>query len=159
MNYNDRKRNPEKKRDAIPSLSDWMNEPLSTALDFFGRPIESFGRPLKQWWEGVSPNVDVSESGKEVIVRVEVPGMNEKDLNITYIQGVLSVEGEKKVEEEHTKGQFKIRESKYGSFRREIPLGPDLLWDSAKANCNNGVLRITIPKTEKNAQSKKIKID
>ncbi len=159
MNYYDRNREYRNKGDALPSLSDWLNEPLLAAIDFFGRPIESFSRPFKQWWEGVSPNVDVSETVKEVVVRVEVPGMNEKELNVTYAQGVLSIEGEKKIDEEHTKGQSKIRESKYGSFHREIPLGTDLKWDSVKATCKNGVLNITIPKTEKTEQSKKITID
>lgn len=159
MNNYNRNMESRNKADALPSLSDWLNEPLSTAIDFFGRPIESFSRPFKQWWEGVSPNMDVSETEKEVIVRVEVPGMNEKEINAMYAQGVLTIEGEKKIDEEHTKGQLKMRESKYGSFHREIPLGADMKWDSVKATCKNGVLNIIIPKSEKHEESKKIKID
>jgi HSP20 family protein len=159
MNYSDRQKEEKKKREQMPTISDWFNEPLSTAVDFFGRPIESFGRPFKEWWNGVSPTVDVSESEKEVFVRAEVPGMDEKELNINYSQGILTIEGEKKSEVEYSKGQSKIHESKFGSFRREIPLGNDLLWDSAKANYKNGVLKIVIPKSEKTIQSKKINIE
>jgi HSP20 family molecular chaperone IbpA len=96
MNYSDRQKEEKKKREQMPTISDWFNEPLSTAVDFFGRPIESFGRPFKEWWNGVSPTVDVSESEKEVFVRAEVPGMDEKELNINYSQGILTIEGEKK---------------------------------------------------------------
>jgi HSP20 family protein len=159
MSYSERDKNSRKKNENLPSLSDWLNEPLSSGLNFFGRPMESFSRPFKQWWEGVTPTVDVSESEKDISVRVEVPGMNEKELDVTYSQGVLAIDGEKKVEEEHTKGQSKIRESKYGSFHREIPLGNDLIWDSAKASCKNGVLKITIPKSEKSSQFKKITVE
>lgn len=158
MSYSERDKN-RKKSENLPSFSDWINEPLASGRSFFGRPIESLGRPFKQWWEGVTPSVDVSEGEKDISVRVEVPGMNEKELNVTYSQGVLAIDGEKKVEEEHTQGQSKIRESKYGSFHREIPLGTDLIWDSAKASCKNGVLKITIPKSEKTSQFKKINVE
>lgn len=159
MNYSDKDKDAKKRRELLPSLSDWLNEPLTTAIDFLGRPMESFGRPFRQWWESVSPNVDVSESEKEVVVRAEVPGISEKDINLSYSQGILTIEGEKKSEAEYTKGQSKISESKYGTFRRDIPLGPDLQWDSAKATCKNGVLRITIQKTVTSTQSKKITIE
>ncbi len=159
MNYSDKDKDTKKRSELMPSLSDWLNEPLTTAIDFFGRPIESFGRPFRQWWDSVSPNVDVNESDKEVVVRAEVPGISEKDINLSYSQGILTIEGEKKSEKEYTKGQSKINESKYGSFRRDIPLGTDLQWDSAKATCKNGVLRITIPKAVTSTQSKKITID
>ena len=159
MRYSDHDKKTRKKSENLPTLADWINEPLSSGLNFFGRPIESFGRPIKQWWEKVTPTVDVSEGDKDISVRVEVPGMNEKELNVTYSQGILAIDGEKKVEEDYTQGQSKIRESKYGSFHREIPLGTDLIWESAKATCKNGILKITIPKSEKTSQSKKITVE
>lgn len=158
MSSSDQDKKQNRKND-FPALSDWFNQPLSTAIDFFGSPIESFRRPLKEWWNGATPNVDVSESEKDIVVRVEVPGVDEKELNVTYSQGVLTIEGEKKLEEEYQSGQSKIHESKYGSFRREIPLGSELNWDNSKATCKNGVLRINIPKLEKTPSSKKINIE
>lgn len=154
------KKKEENKEENAPAISDWVNDPFNTAMDFFGRPFESLSRPLKDWWGGSTPSVDISENDKEVIVRAEVPGMVEKDLSLSYTQGTLTLEGEKKIEEEHTKGESKIRESRYGSFRRDIPLGENLMWENAKANCKNGILTVKVPKTiKKEEQKKKIVID
>lgn len=154
---------PRKKRsrELVPFSSEWFDQPWSNAVDFFERPFQAVMRPLREIWRGVSPKVDVTENEREVQVRAEVPGMRDKDLNISYSQGILTIEGEKKEEEEQKKGNMTVRESRYGTFRRDIPLGENLRWENAKASCKNGVLTVILPKKEEavKKEARKIKID
>jgi HSP20 family protein len=98
------------------------------------------------------PRVELAESDRELKVTAELPGMDEKDVQVELARGVLVIRGEKKVESD---GDGKLfSERYYGSFERQIPLdGIDQ--DKADASFRNGVLTVTLPKSEEARQSVK----
>ncbi len=108
------------------------------------------------------PRVDIKENDKEVIIEAELPGMDEKDIDISLSDNVLSISGEKKQEKEEKKGKYYHVERSYGSFHREILLHCEVEQNKAQASFKKGVLKITLPKTPKAQQKAKsipIRID
>jgi HSP20 family protein len=93
------------------------------------------------------PEMDVSETDKEVKVTAELPGIDEKDLEVSVDEGGLTVRGEKREEHEEEKKGYYLSERSYGSFHRHIPLPSGLIPDKAEAKFRNGVLKINIPKS------------
>lgn len=93
-----------------------------------------------------APAVDISEDEKEIHIKAEVPGMTDKDLEVTFANGILRLRGEKKEEKEERKKNTWHRESWRGSFARNIPLGEGVDWKQAQARHKDGVLTIAIPK-------------
>lgn len=91
------------------------------------------------------PKMEVDETDKEVRIAAELPGLEEKDVNLEIANGVLSISGEKKSETEDKEHRFSERY--YGRFERRIPL-EGLDEDKASASFKNGVLTITLPKSE-----------
>jgi HSP20 family protein len=90
------------------------------------------------------PNIEVSETGNEVKVTAELPGLDEKDVDIRLSDGVLTISGEKKTETEDKDRLFSERT--YGRFERRIPLdGIDE--DNVSASFKNGVLMVTLPRS------------
>jgi HSP20 family protein len=152
----------------MKSLIPWKNRrddaaPVLWGDDWFERIVEN---PFKNalWpFSGRSfsrlPTVDVSEDKNELTVRAEVPGMNEKDIDLTWCDGVLRIRGEKRSEREEKKKEHYFRECSYGSFSRDIPLGNDVDWSNAKAKYKNGVLTVKLPKTESSRKSIEVKIN
>ena len=107
----------------------------------------------------VMPSVDVRENDNEIIVEAEVPGMSEDDVDITLRDGVLTVKGEKKSEREEDKDDMHVTERSYGSFNRTFRLPDTVDEDKVTAALENGVLRVTLPKSpEAKAPEKKIAI-
>ena len=98
------------------------------------------------------PEIDVKETDKEFQVTADLPGMDEKDLEIIFVDGALSIKGEKREEQEEEKGNMFHSERRYGAFERLIPVSSDIDLNKAKASFKKGVLKITLPKTE-NARS------
>jgi len=106
-----------------------------------------------------NPAMDVTENESAYEIVAELPGMDEKNLDVTLVNGVLTLKGEKKEEREERKKDYYISERSFGSFERSFRL-PDGV-DSARidATLKNGVLNITLPKTAEAKQSgKKITI-
>jgi HSP20 family protein len=97
------------------------------------------------------PSVEVSETDREIRVAAELPGLEEKDVEVTLDDDVLTLRGERRAETEDKDRQFSERF--YGHFERRIPLGTEVDEDKVEARFKNGVLTITMPKTER-AQSK-----
>lgn len=95
-----------------------------------------------------SPEVDVHETDNEVVIKAEIPGMDQKDVNITVKDNVLTLKGEKKKEEEVKEANYHRLERSYGTFARTFTLPSMVLADKASAKYKNGVLSITLPKTE-----------
>ena len=98
---------------------------------------------------GVSvPAVDVVEKDKEYRITAELPGMDEKDIELTLSGDMLSIKGEKREEKEQKEEGYYLSERRYGSFQRSfrVPEGVDT--DKVAANFAKGVLTITLPKTE-----------
>lgn len=110
---------------------------------------------------GVAPRVDVSETEKEIQVTAELPGLEEKDVEVTYADGMLTIAGERKTEKEEKDEEKKyyVKERSYGSFRRVFALGEDVEEDKIKAEFKNGVLTVVLPKAkEAVAKTKRIPI-
>jgi len=132
-----------RERNAAPARwgDSWFDRAWEDPFRFALSPFDGMRLPKM-------PSVDVEENGREVSVRAEVPGMNEKDIDLTWQDGVLRIRGEKKSEKEEKRKGGYYRECTYGSFNREIPLGDSVDWKNAKANYRNGVLTVKLPKTE-----------
>lgn len=90
------------------------------------------------------PSVEVNETDKDVKVVAEVPGLEEKDVNVELRDGLLTISGEKKSETEDKERRFSERY--YGRFERSIPVG-DVDQDKVAATFKNGVLAVTLPKS------------
>jgi HSP20 family protein len=123
----------------------------------WARAVDLIENPFRQsFLLGSYPPITVYENDKEVQVIAEIPGMSSKDINLSIQDGVLSISGEKK--EEKMEGEV-YREAIYGYFSREVPLGKNLKWDMAKAQCQNGQLTVRIPKKEGPVSKVRVKIE
>ncbi len=122
--------------------------------DFFSFKPSSLVR--SEWL----PELDVVEDEKAIHVKAEMPGMEEKDINVTLDNHVLTISGEKKEEkrEEDKKKNYIYSERKYGCFSRSLSLPEGIKADKIRADFKKGVLSIEIPKDEA-AQPKKIKVN
>ncbi|MFW6115291.1 MAG: Hsp20/alpha crystallin family protein [Thermodesulfobacteriota bacterium] len=100
------------------------------------------------------PSVDVSETGKEVIVNAEVPGMDPKDIDISLSGNMLSLKGERRREEEKKGESFHRVERSYGAFTRTIQVPAEVDSTKVEATCKDGVLTIRMPKTKEESVKK-----
>jgi|SRR5208283_3082316 len=122
---------------------------------FRGFDLEPFERRLGSF----SPRVDVTENDEQIKVSVELPGLDEKDIDISLNKDALTIRGEKTEEKEHKRRDYYRMERSYGSFSRMIPLPVEIETDKAEATFKKGVLSITLPKTSKAvAETKKIAV-
>ena len=117
------------------------------------------GTPLA-WGTGM-PAVDVIDKEKEVEVRAELPGMDEKDIDVRLSGDTLTIQGEKKEEREEREegGSYYVSERRYGSFQRSFRVPEGIDRDKVDASFRKGVLTITLPKTPEGQQkTKKVEI-
>lgn len=131
--------------------------------DFFGD--FGFGLSTPRWSglrtrsDAATIRVDVSEDENEVRVTADVPGMEEKDIDVELSHNLLTIRGERHDERDEKKADYHLIERTYGSFQRVIPLPDGLEEDQAKARFKNGVLTIVLPKSsDHRAQRKQIPI-
>ena len=109
--------------------------------------------------EQFHPSIDVRESEKEISVKAELPGLEEKDVEVLLDNETLTIKGEKKEEREKKGKSYYHVECSYGSFHRVIPLPASIDQKKVQAQFKNGVLSITLPKTEEaRTKGKKIPI-
>lgn len=100
---------------------------------------------------------DIIVREDEVVVRLEVPGMEPNNFDIEVIDDILVVRGEKRLESERREGRYHLIESAYGSFERAIPLPVEVDDGRSRASYKNGVLTITLPKSER-ARARRIEV-
>lgn len=134
----------------LPARSGWESPLLSFQKEinrmfddlFDGFPLTS----LREKREGFFvPRVNVSETDKEIKVSAELPGMDEKEIEVSLNRGMLTIKGEKKEEKEDQGRHYYYMERSSGSFRREIPVPEGVDHDKINASFKKGVLRVTIP--------------
>lgn len=101
------------------------------------------------------PKVEVKETEKNLLVNAELPGLNEKDINITLKDNSLIIEGEKKQESKKEEKGYFSSEFSYGSFYRAIPLQADVDADNVTATYKDGILCVTLNKLEESKQKAK----
>jgi HSP20 family protein len=106
----------------------------------------------------LAPAIDIKETDKAVEVQAELPGVDEKDIQVTLENGVLTIKGEKKTEKEETKKDYYLSERSYGAFYRSFELPAAVESDKVNASFSKGVLKVTMPKPA-GAQAKAKKID
>lgn len=138
----------------VASLQREMNRLFDS---FFGRHDDAGGEavsPVSSW-----AAADVVETDEQVEVSVELPGLDEKDLDVTVATDSLSIRGEKRIERQEEKKGFYLSERSYGAVYRSIPLPPGVDIDGAQARYDNGVLTVTLPKSaEARSRGRKISI-
>ena len=105
-----------------------------------------------------SPAVDVYEDEHAVNLKIEVPGIEEKDLDIRVENNTLTVHGERKFEKEEKEENFRRVERQYGSFTRSFTLPQTVDSENVSANYDKGVLKISLPKKAE-AKPKQIKVN
>lgn len=89
---------------------------------------------------------EMEETDKEIVVRVELPGMEKEDCHITIDGGILYLRGEKRLERTTQDSTYHVMERAYGAFQRTIPLPRNVDTDNAQASYKNGVLTVRLPK-------------
>ena len=124
--------------------------------DFFG----GFGLLPSASSEGrlvtvFTPHVDVSETDKEITVTAELPGMDDKDIDVSLTRDTLTIKGEKRQETEDKGKDYFRMERSYGAFTRSIPLPVEVDTDKVQATFKKGVLEIILPKSAKAIQETK----
>lgn len=130
---------------------------------FWRSPFRSVFGPEPSWrreltWKGI-PAVDISESEKSYEITAELPGMDEKNVEVTLSNGNLVIKGEKREEREEKKKDYYLSERQFGSFERRFPVPDDVDTDKIEASFKQGVLTVTLPKRpEAQKPEKKISI-
>ncbi len=125
----------------------------------FGRPlfdIEAFRRAERAF--GAVPAVDVTQTDKGYEITAELPGMEEKDIDVKVTNDVLTIRGEKRDEKEEKKKDYYVRERSFGSLERSFQLPADVDPDKISASFKKGVLTLMLPKSAE-AQKAEKKID
>lgn len=118
--------------------------------------VEPFWRG--EGWSKV-PAVDVTDTEKSYEMTAELPGMDERNVEVKFANGVLTIKGEKKEEKEEKKKDYHLSERRYGSFQRSFTVPDGVDTDKIEANFKNGVLTVSLPKTpEAQKQEKHIAI-
>jgi HSP20 family protein len=97
---------------------------------------------------GVMPAMDVSESDNQYVITIELPGVGKDDVHVELGEGMVTVRGEKKSEREEKKDRQRYMERSYGVFSRSFRLPPDAEVDRIDASFRDGVLTLTVAKTE-----------
>lgn len=122
----------------------------------FGNLWRDYELPMLGRYEmpfgAMTPVMDVTEDEDRFHIAVELPGMDEKDVEIVLSDNVLTIKGEKMMESKEAEKPRAYMERSYGSFRRSIPLGVEIATDKIEATFDKGVLTIHLPKT---AEAKK----
>ncbi len=102
--------------------------------------------------------LDVHESDKEFTVRMDVPGVTDKDIKVTCNGNVLTISGERRSEKSETRGSMRYNERAHGSFSRSMSLPVHVAHDGIRARYLNGVLEVVVPKAP-SAQQRDIKVE
>jgi len=134
-----------------------MEEFQNRLSTLFGRPLRrTNGREeitLPEW----TPLADITEDDKEYLIKAELPEMKKEDVKVTVENGVLTISGERKFEQEETKKKYHRVERGYGTFMRSFTLPDDADFNKVNAQFKNGVLMVHVPKSER-AQPKQIEV-
>ncbi len=151
----------------VPSL--WgrhadMRNPFQAMQREMDRLFEDFGKRFpfpgeENGFDSLSPVINVSETDTEIEVTAELPGVDEKDIDVTLVDNRLTIKGEKNTDKEKKEKNYHLVERSYGSFQRSITLPFAIESGQVKANFEKGVLTVTLPKPpEIEAKTKKIAI-
>jgi len=144
-----------------PELSAWQGVgPLTDLRDEIDRLFESPLTELtrtSQLLSGWTPAVDLFEDKDNFILRAELPGMKKDDIELSFRDGSLSISGERKAEDKYQDAEVYRAERFFGRFQRTITVPAPVSADKIKAQFKDGILTVTLPKTEE-AKPKHIEV-
>jgi len=130
-----------------------LQNEIDRLFDDFTRGFPAIGNGSAN----LMPTMDVAETDKEIEITAELPGLEEKDVQINIADNVLTVRGEKKAEKEQKDKNYRLIERSYGSFERSLTLPEGVNADAIKASIDKGVLKVVVPKPAP-AQTRKIEV-
>jgi HSP20 family protein len=132
--------------DDVPDLLVSLRRDLDRMFDDV---FNNFGRGLRGSdadWRSVTPTIDVAEDDRQVVVTAELPELDEKDLEVTLSGDVLTIRGEKRAEQEESKGGATHRDRRFSSFARSIRLPFEVGDEKVDARYDKGVVTVRVPK-------------
>jgi HSP20 family protein len=140
-----------KRDETTPAVA--AREPFGELWRPFGGRVQRLFREMEDEWPGFGargwlPALDVNEDDGRYVVTVELPGAKREDVNVELQEGLITIHGEKKSEREEKKEKQRYVERRFGSFSRSFSLPRDADADHVEASFKDGVLTLTIPKTE-----------
>ncbi len=109
----------------------------------------------KAWY----PAVDILNEKESVVLNIELPGLKKEDISVKIEDRVLTIEGERKIDNEKTRENYYRRERTYGSFKRSFNLSDDVLIDDVDAGFKDGILKLTLKKDNTKEELKQITIN
>jgi HSP20 family protein len=142
------------------SLARWQRPEMTTWPSFgrlsdlrdeidrlFESPLAELTR-TSQWLSGWTPSLDLHEDKDNLYVRMDLPGMKREDIDVSLHEGSLSISGERKSEKKHEEAEVYRAERFFGRFQRTVSLPTPVAAEKVKAEYKDGILSITLPKTE-----------
>lgn len=139
------------------AVSPWraLSDMERTMDEVFGRWPSAWRRlpQAKEWM----PSMEMYEKDSKFIIKAELPGVKEKDIDVSVSDHTLTIKGEKAAEKEVNEEDYYFSESTYGSFMRSITLPTDVDADKVEASLNDGVLEVSVPKIAE-AKPKRVSI-
>jgi HSP20 family protein len=135
-----------------PALATWRG--FGRFNDFQDEIDRLFGAPLaalagtSEALNGWAPALDVYEDKDNYVVKTELPGMKREDIQVSFHEGSLSISGERKPETKHKDAELHRAERSFGRFERVLTLPTAVASDKVSAQYKDGVLTVTLPKTE-----------
>lgn len=133
---------------------DMLHREIDDLFETYYRGVGRMGRhPTKK------AGFELSEMDDEIQVKIEMPGIEEKDIQVTVDEDTLTVRGKRREQKETSKRNYRVSEMSYGDYRHTIPLPARIDRENAKAEFKRGVLTLTLPKTtEARAERKRIPV-
>jgi HSP20 family protein len=154
----------------VPAPQAWwpfesLRREMDRLFDDFGRgfwstPFRPSTFAVEPFWRGelaggAEPAVDIAESDKAYEITAELPGMDEKNIEVKLSNGGLTIKGEKQEEKEKKEKGYYLQERHFGSFQRYLRLPEGVDTDKIEASFKNGVLTVTLPKTPEAQKAEK----
>ena len=140
-------------------MSGMRQYPVSALQEEMNRLFESFGHfPAGAWSSDMAPRLDVSETDKEIDIDAELPGMDDKNVEVSVSGDTLTIRGERMDQRDEKNKNYRLMERSCGSFARSLNLPFDVDPKNVSAKFDKGVLHIAIQKPENVAKSAKIPV-
>ena len=149
---------PFKKRDFFADPFDSFEHFGNEIINFFNPMQRSMGRDVGLFGNDWMPSVDVYDSDNDVLVKVDIPGLKKDGIEVSIHEDLLTIKGEKKMENKVSKENYYKSERFYGKFSRSIQLPSEVEHDKVNATYKDGVLDIKHPNKDE-AKTKRINVD
>ena len=137
----------------ITPMERYIDRYFGDTFGFLDWPLHLWSKPLIAEEEFL-PALEVFERDGKTVVKMEVPGVEMEDIDISVVDGMLAIKGQKKYEEEIKEENYYHRETRYGSFYRSLPVPQGIDEGKISAILDNGILEVSYPKPEEKTEHK-----